>query len=135
SGCGGQGVGLWTTTDSNPGTLTVGACAAQNSQSDWPTMWVEQNPASPHYGRIYVSFNNFNVGGGALQAVYSDDGTTWSSFATISHTFVRNVQITGDLAGGGNVYLVAMDEGGGGFGNRTNLIYRSTDGGVTWGGA
>ena len=48
-------------------------------------------------------------------------------------TFIRNVQITGDMAGGGAVYIAGMDEGGGGFPhNDTNLIFKSTDGGNTW---
>ncbi len=48
-------------------------------------------------------------------------------------TFVRDVQITGDLAGSGTTYIAGMDEGGGGFPhNDTNLIFKSTDGGSTW---
>ena len=42
------------------------------------------------------------------------------------------MQITGDMAGGGAVYIAGMDEGGGGFPhNDTNLIFKSTDGGNT----
>src|SRR5207249_7195681 len=45
---------------------------------------------------------------------------------------LRDVQITGDKVTG-DVYVAAMDEGGGGFPhNDTNKIYRSTDGGNTW---
>ena len=48
-------------------------------------------------------------------------------------TFIRNTQITGDMSGNGTIYIAGMDEGGGGFPhNDTNLIYKSTDGGVTW---
>ena len=47
-------------------------------------------------------------------------------------TFIRNVQITGDLVTG-DVYIAGMDEGGGGFPhNDTNYFFRSTDGGNTW---
>ena len=47
--------------------------------------------------------------------------------------FIRDVQITGDLAGNGVVYLAGMDEGGGGFPhNNINKIFKSTDGGTTW---
>jgi hypothetical protein len=46
--------------------------------------------------------------------------------------FIRNVQMTGDLATG-DVYIAGMDEGGGGFPHQdTNLIFKSTDGGNTW---
>ena len=48
-------------------------------------------------------------------------------------TFIRDVQITGDMSGNGTVYIAGMDEGGGGFPhNDTNLIFKSTDGGATW---
>ena len=48
-------------------------------------------------------------------------------------TFIRNVQITGDMSGNGTIYIAGMDEGGGGFPhNDTNLIFKSTDGGNTW---
>ena len=46
-------------------------------------------------------------------------------------TFIRDVQITGDLAGTGDVYIAGMDEGGGGFPHTdTNYIFKSTDGGT-----
>src|SRR5256885_16035339 len=65
----------------------------------------------------------------------TDGGSTWSSLATVINggTFIRDVQITGDLAGSGAIYVAGMDEGGGGFPhNDTNLIFKSTDGGNTW---
>jgi hypothetical protein len=96
------------------------------------------NPSSPFYGRMYVSGNNFNVGGGALFVRYStDNGLTWTNERQITTTFIRNVQITGDLVTG-DVYIAGMDENSGngctsGCGtNRSNKIYRSTDGGNTW---
>ena len=77
SGCGGQGIGLWTSTDGI--NWSAGACAHSNSGDDRESMWVDNDPTSLGYGRMYISFNNFNVGSGALQVVYSDDGTTWTS--------------------------------------------------------
>ncbi len=48
------------------------------------------------------------------------------------NSFIRNVQITGDLATG-DLYIAGMDEGGGGFPhNDTNYLYKSTDGGNGW---
>jgi len=81
---------------------------------------------------MYVSWNDFGVGGGALQVrVSTDNGNTWTQHG-ITNNFVRNVQITGDAATG-DVYIAGMDEGGGGFPhNDTNKIFRSTDGGNTW---
>src|SRR5439155_26156689 len=87
-------------------------------------------------GRLYVSWNNFSVGSGALSVTFSsDNGATWHSPVIVSNTstFIRDVQITGDMSGNGTIYIAGMDEGGGGFPhNDTNYIFKSTDGGNTW---
>src|SRR5438874_6937982 len=127
--CGGQGVGLWTSP--NGVTWTAGACAYNTSGGDRQSMWVDNNASSPHYGRMYISLNDFAIGGGALRVVYSDNGTTWTP-VTLNGGFIRDVQVTGDLQGSGRVYVASMNEGGGGFATRTNVMYRSTDGGATW---
>ncbi|MGH3514255.1 MAG: hypothetical protein ACRDRB_18580, partial [Pseudonocardiaceae bacterium] len=129
TGCGGQGVGLWTSP--NGVTWTTGACAHSGSSDDRESMWVDNNPSSPFYGRMYVSLNNFAVGGGALQIVYSDNGTTWTT-VQLNPSFIRDVQVTGDLQGSGRVYVASMNEEGGGLTTRQNVMYRSTDGGATW---
>jgi len=89
---------------------------------------------------MYVSWNDFGTScgaGGCLFATFSSDGgATWSTpveVQTDTSIFNRDVQITGDMAGGGAVYIAGMDEGGGGFPhNNTNYIFKSTDGGVSW---
>ncbi len=129
TGCGGAGIGLWTSPDGI--TWTPGACAHGGSNDDRESMWVDDNPISPHYGRMYVSFNNLSLGG-ALQVIYSDNGTSWSNPYAVATAFIQDVQITGDLQGSGKVYLAGADLGGGGLANHTNLMFRSTDGGVTW---
>src|SRR5438876_1638986 len=131
TGCGGQGIGLWTST--NGATWSTGACAANISaqNGDRESMWVDNNPASPFYGRMYISYNDFSTGGGALYVTYSDNGTTWTP-VQLNPSFIRDVQITGDLQGSGRVYVAAMNEGGGGLTIRQNVMYRSTNGGVTW---
>jgi hypothetical protein len=129
TGCGGQGVGLWTSP--NGVTWTAGACAHNGGADDRESMWVDNNPVSPHYGRMYVSLNNFGQSQ-QIQVTYSDNGTTWSAPVNVTASFIRNIQLTGDLQGSGTVYLAGMNEGGGGLTNRQNIIYRSTDGGATW---
>jgi hypothetical protein len=132
TGCGGQGIGSWKSTDGGV-TWATAACVHSGSSDDRESGWSDNNPTSPFFGRMYVSWNNFAVGGGALQVVRStDNGATWSAPVTIVNSFRRNVQITGDIVTG-DVYIAAMDEGGGGFPhNDTNRFHRSTDGGVTW---
>ena len=131
--CGGQGIGGYkSTTPSNPDSWTH-FCIHTGGSDDRESGWSDNNPASPFFGRMYVSWNNFAVGGGALQVVRStDNGGTWSPPVTVVNTFIRDVQITGDSANG-TIYIAGMNEGGGGTaGPRSNKIYRSTDGGVTW---
>jgi hypothetical protein len=137
--CGGQGFGGYKSTtpwDASPASWTH-YCAVNASNGDRESGWVDNNSASPHYGNIYVSWNDFNVvcgAGGCLDVTVStDDGNTWTSQQVNSGSpFIRNVQITGDLVTG-DVYIAGMDEGGGGFPhNNTNYFFRSTDGGNTW---
>src|SRR6266853_537501 len=134
-GCGAQGLGGYkSTTPSNANSWTH-YCIHNNNNDDRESGWADSNPTSPFYGRMYVSWNDFNVGGGALFVRYStDNGLTWTNARQITTgtPFIRDVQITGDLATG-DVYIAGMNEGGGGFPHTDmNLIYRSTDGGNTW---
>ena len=135
TGCGGQGIGAWKSTDGGA-TWATGACIHSGGSDDRESGWSDNNPSSPFFGRMYVSWNNFAVGSGALSVTFStDNGNTWHAPVIVSNTstFIRDTQITGDLSGNGTIYLAGMDEGGGGFPhNNTNHIYKSTDGGMTW---
>src|SRR5438876_4307860 len=134
-GCGGQGLGGYKTTTPGNANSWTHYCIHSNNNDDRESGWADNNPSSPFYGRMYTSWNDFNVGGGALFVRYStDNGLTWTNARQITSgtPFIRNVQITGDLATG-DVYIAGMDEGGGGFPhNNSNLVFRSTDGGNTW---
>src|SRR5256884_1075779 len=134
-GCGGQGLGGYhSTTPWDPNSWTH-FCVHTNNNDDRESGWADNNPSSPFFGRMYVSWNDFNVGGGTLFVRYStDNGLTWTNARQITTgtPFIRDVQITGDLTTG-DVYIAGMNEGGGGFPhNDSNLIFRSTDGGNTW---
>ena len=138
SGCGGQGIGLWSSTDGQ--IWSAASCAHNGDNDDRPSMWADNNPFSVHYGRMYVSYNNYDVGGGALLVTYSDDGNTWSTPAQLTTRFIRDVQLTGTPPGppppnagfSSTVFVAAMDEGGGGFNPRQNIMFRSTNGGGSW---
>src|SRR5215510_3325446 len=64
--CGGQGLGGYkSTAPADPNSWTH-FCVHNNSQDDRESGWADNNPTSPFYGRMYVSWNDFNVCGGAL---------------------------------------------------------------------
>lgn len=141
TGCGGQGVGLWTSP--NGINWSTGSCAHSGSSDDRESFWVDNDPTSAGYGRMYVSLGNYAIGNGALQVAYSDNGTSWTTVTVANgSTFYRDVQITGaqvsptanraSLKGYNTVILASMDEGGGGLATRQNVIWRSNNGGVTW---
>src|SRR5947208_836262 len=134
TGCGGQGLGSWKSIDGGV-TWTVGACVHTGGLDDRESGVADNNPSSPFFGRMYVSWNDFTVGVGALKVRYStDNGATWPNERTLANTntFIRDTQITVDKITG-DVYVAGMNEGGGGLaGPRSNKIYRSTDGGNTW---
>jgi len=132
SGCGGQGIGIWTSANGN--TWTTGPCAHNGSSDDRESIGVDNDPASPFYGNTYISWNNFAVGSGALQLTRSTDGgATWSAAITIINTssFYRDTQLAVQPTNG-QVDLVGEFENGGGLNPRTNYFFRSTNGGTTW---
>ncbi len=129
-GCGGPG-GYKSTTPWDPNSWTH-YCIYTSSGVDRESAWADNNPSSPFYGQMYVSWNDFNRGAGIFVRYSTDNGLTWTNERQITSTFIRNVQMTGDL-GTGDVYIAGMNENGGNSNfNRNNLLYRSTDGGNTW---
>ncbi len=130
--CGSQGLGGYkSSTPANAASWTH-FCVHNASSDDRESGWADNNPASPFYGRMYITWGNSS----ALTATYSsDNGATWHAPITVAPAspFIRDVQVTGDMSGNGVVYLAGMNEGGGGFPHtNVNHIFKSTDGGNTW---
>src|SRR6266571_6443582 len=99
--CGGQGIGGYKSTNpSDPNSWTTAPCVHTASFDDRESGWADNNSSSPFFGHMYVSYNDFNVGGGALFVrVSTDNGVTWTPHQ-LTNGFIRDVQITGDLATG-----------------------------------
>lgn len=131
-GCNGLG-GYRATTPWDPDSWTH--FCIHSGSNDRESGWTDNNPSSPFFGRMYISWNDFDQPNANIFVTFSSDGgATWHSPVMVStqSIFIRNVQMTGDLATG-DVYIAGMDEGGGGFPHQdTNLIFKSTDGGNTW---
>ena len=51
--------------------MDAGVCAHNGGSDDRESGYVDNNPSSPFYGRMYLSWNNFAIGGGALQVTSS----------------------------------------------------------------
>src|SRR5438094_4037200 len=138
--CGGQGLGGYKSTNPADPNSWTHFCAFNEGSADRESGYADNNPSSPFFGNMYISWNDFNFANADIFVVRStDNGTTWSAPIHVSSgaTFIRDVQITGDKVTG-DVYIAGMDENSGqgclsGCGTtRSNLIYRSTDGGATW---
>src|SRR6266404_3133238 len=138
TGCGGGGMGGYKSTNPSDPTSWTHYCVHSGGSDDRESGWADNNPSSTFFGRMYMSENDFAVGGGAIFVSFTtDNGLTWSNRRQVTTSFIRNVQITGDPLNG-DLYIAGMDENAGngctsGCGsNRNNKIYRSTDGGNTW---
>src|SRR5439155_399175 len=111
-GCGGQGLGGYhSTTPWDPNSWTH-YCVHTNNNDDRESGWADNNPSSPFYGHMYISWNDFNVGGGALFVRYStDNGATWTNARQLTSgtPFIRDVQINGDP--GDDFYIRSTDSG------------------------
>ncbi len=138
TGCGGGGMGGYKSTNPSDPNSWTHFCVHSGGSDDRESGWANNNPSAPFFGRMYMSENDFAVGGGALFVSFTtDNGLTWTNRRQVTTSFIRNVQITGDPLTG-DLYIAGMDENSGngcssGCGtNRNNKIYRSTDGGDTW---
>jgi hypothetical protein len=130
--CGSQGIGGYNSSNPWDPNSWTHYCVHTGTNDDNPSGWVDNNSASPHYGRMYVSWNDYDRN--AIFVRYSDDGVTWTEAEPLPGTEsvpIQNVQITGDLITG-DVYAAVVNLNGGGNFNRNNLIFRSTDGGATF---
>src|SRR5438128_1502829 len=132
--CGGQGIGGYkSTTPSDPNSWTH-FCVHTGFADDRESGWADNHTSSPFLGRMDGLWNDFGRGEGRFVRFSTDNGATWTNERQLASgsPFIRDVQITGDLATG-DVYVAGMNEGGGGFPhNDNNLMFRSTDGGNTW---
>ncbi len=122
-----NGLGLWKSTDDCRSFNFVGMMHSGFSD-DKELLAVDNNPASPYYGRLYMVFTNFSSDGRIWALTSSDAGVTWTNSQAISAT--DNVQGAWPaVAPNGDVYVGWARFGSG---TVTMEIARSTDGGASY---
>jgi hypothetical protein len=129
------GIGYYkSTTPWDPNDWAHGCIHASSLSDDLESAWVDNNASSPFYGRMYVSWNDYGRNAGIFVRYSTDNGDTWTNERQITNGYpslIRNVHVTGDLITG-DVYIAGMNDEGGALTTRSNLFFRSTDGGNTW---
>ncbi len=100
---------------------------------DKEIMAVDNNPASPRYGRLYVVWTDFGAGN-RIYSTYSDNGTTWSAQLALSATGDDVQGAWPVVAPNGDVFVGWVKWMGAGFpdGNLEVQIARSTDGAASY---
>ncbi len=124
-----NGLGVWRSTDDCQSFNFLGMIHSGFSD-DKELMAVDNNPASPHYGRLYVQWTDFGTGG-LIRSTYSDNGTTWSSPVNISTPGADVQGVWPVVAPNGDVYASWVRDRS--SGPIDIEVVRSTDGGATFG--
>jgi hypothetical protein len=122
-----QGLSLWVSNDGCQNFAYVGPIHV-GAGDDKELMAIDNDPASPWYGRIHVAWTDFTLAGDRNVASFSDDGgLTWSAPTVLAGTGPSSQGVWPAVAPGGNVYIATLHRN-----NSDQLIYESTDGGVTY---
>ncbi len=103
-----------------------------SDSTDKPSITVDQNPGSPHYGRVLVAWTEFFGNNALYQTAFTDDGgVTWhGGNASVNQTSHECGNGTSAAFNANGEVMVAWADCSGG----TNSIFTelSTDGGTTW---
>ncbi len=105
--------------------LAVAEGGSYSTDKQW--LAIDNNPTSPFYHRLYLSWTEFGVCNGCIHFVYSSDGgLTWSNQAFQLSSSNSGLQFSmPTVLGNGNVFV--------NWANGSNIAARtSTDGGVTF---
>src|SRR4029450_1469176 len=124
------GLGIWRSTDDCL-TFQFAGLGHSGFSDDKELLAVDNNPASPHYGRIYMAWTDF-AQGGRIFATHSDNGSNWTPAIALG--------AAGDTQGAwpivapdGTVYVGWIPWSPYFTGPLSIEISRSSDGGETFG--
>ena len=122
-----SGLGMWRSTDDCT-TFSFLGVIHSGGGDDKELIAVDNNQASPFYGRLYCVWTDFGAGQ-VIRSTYSDNGTTWSSPVTLNSG--SNPQGAWPVvAPNGDVYVSWAR--GLFTGTMTIEVARSTTGGVSY---
>lgn len=121
------GLGFYASTDQCQ-TMNFVGLAHSGGGDDKEFVAVDNNPASPYYGRIHLVWIDFNAGA-RIYAIYSDDASTWSSPVALSSSAASVQGAWPAVAPDGTVYTSWVRFSGS---TLSMEVTRSTDGGDTW---
>lgn len=127
-----SGLGLWKSTN-DCDTFTWVGMVHSGANDDKELMAIDNNPASPYYGRMYVAWINFTDA--RIYSTYSSNsGATWSSPVAISASGVDVQGAWPTIAPSGDVYVAWVRWNPYPSGPIDIEVVRSTNGGVSYGG-
>ncbi len=125
-----SGLGIWRT-DDDCETFVFHAMIHSGGGDDKELMAVDNNPASPYYGRIYTAWTDFNAGAN-IYSTYSDDGLTWSTPVLISNSGTDVQGAWPVVAPNGDVYVSWVRWNPYSTGPIDIEVVRSTNGGTSF---
>ncbi|MFZ1630050.1 MAG: hypothetical protein WAV70_14080, partial [Anaerolineae bacterium] len=125
-----SGLGLWKSTD-DCATLTWVGMAHSGANDDKELMAVDNNAASPYYGRLYIAWTDFTDA--RIHAIYSSNaGATWSSPVILSASGVDVQGAWPAVAPNGDYYVSWVRWNPYPSGPINIEVVRSTNGGTTF---
>ena len=125
-----SGLGIWRSTN-DCASFQFHALIHSGGGDDKELMAVDNTPASPHYGRLYVAWTDFNAGA-RIFSTYSDNGTNWSTPVALSASGVDVQGAWPTVAPNGDVYVGWVRWNPYSSGPIDIEIARSTNGGVSY---
>ena len=125
-----SGMGLWRS-DTDCATFTFVGNPHIGSGDDKELLAVDNNPASPYYGRIYMAWTDFNAGA-RIFVTYSDNTTTWSTPVAVSAVGVDVQGAWPTVAPNGDVYVAWVRWNPYSTGPIDIEVVRSTNGGTSF---
>jgi hypothetical protein len=124
------GLGIWRS-DDDCQTFTFVATIASGSD-DKELMAVDNNPASPFYGRLYVAWTDFGSGARIYSTFSSNGGATWSVQLALSAAGVDVQGAWPTVAPNGDVWVASLRWNPWPSGPMDIEVARSTNGGTSY---